>query len=80
MYLIHFHSKNVIKMHFPKSLVFKVSKPLQTFIIHLKEVKQIALTSAKTSQHYQCNVVNYLMHITNYLRLPINCFKKKCFF
>ena len=24
MYLIHFHSKNIIKMHFAKSLVFKV--------------------------------------------------------
>ena len=39
MYLIHFHSKNIIKMHFPKSKVFKVSKLLQTFIIHRNAVK-----------------------------------------
>ena len=38
MYLIHFHSKN-IKMHFPKSWVFKVSKLLQTFIMHRNAVK-----------------------------------------
>ena len=34
MYLLHLHSKNNIKMHFPKSWVFKGSNPLQTFIIH----------------------------------------------
>ena len=39
MYLIHLHSKNIIKLHFPKSWVFKVSKPLQTFIIHRNVVK-----------------------------------------
>ena len=39
MYLIHFHCKNIIKMHFPKSWVFKVSKLLQTFIIHRNVVK-----------------------------------------
>ena len=33
MYLIHFHSKNIIKMIFHKNWVFKVSKLLQTFII-----------------------------------------------
>ena len=38
-YLIHFHSKNIIKILFPKSWVFKVSNPLQTFIIHRNEVK-----------------------------------------
>ena len=38
MYLIHFHSKN-IKMSFPRSWVFKVSNPLQTFIIHPIVVK-----------------------------------------
>ena len=39
MYLINFHSKNIIKMRFPKSWVFKVSKPLQPFIIHPNAVK-----------------------------------------
>ena len=39
MYLIHFHSKNNIKMYFPKSWVFKVSKQYQTFIIHRNVVK-----------------------------------------
>ena len=39
MYLIHFHSKNNIKMYVPKSWVFKVSNPLQTFIIHHNVVK-----------------------------------------
>ena len=34
MDLIHFHSKNIIKIGFPKSCVFQVSKLLQTFIIH----------------------------------------------
>ena len=39
MYVIHFHSKNIIKMHFPKSWVFKVSKLIHTFIIHRNAVK-----------------------------------------
>ena len=39
MYLIQFNSKNIIKMRFLKSWVFKVSKPLQTFIIHYNAVK-----------------------------------------
>ena len=39
MNLIHFHSKNIIKMGFPKSWVFKVSKLLETFIIHRNVVK-----------------------------------------
>ena len=39
MYLIHLHSKNNIKMCFPKSCVFKVSKPHQTFIIDRNAVK-----------------------------------------
>ena len=39
MYLKHFHSKKNIKMRFPKSLVFKGSNPLQTFIIHRNAVK-----------------------------------------
>ena len=39
MYLIHFHSKNNIQMRFPKSWVFKVSNPLQTFIISRNAVK-----------------------------------------
>ena len=39
MYLIYFHSKNNIKMHFPKICFFKVSKPLQTFIINCNAVK-----------------------------------------
>ena len=39
MYLIHFHSKNNIKIHFPKSCIFKVSNKLQTFIIHHNAVK-----------------------------------------
>ena len=39
MYLIHFHSKKIIKLRFPKSWVFKVSKPLQTFIIYRNAVK-----------------------------------------
>ena len=39
IYLIHFHSNNIIKMRFPESWVFKVSKLLQTFIIHRNEVK-----------------------------------------
>ena len=34
IYLIHFHIKNIIKIHFPKSWVFKVSKPIQTFTIN----------------------------------------------
>ena len=38
MYLIHFYSKN-IKIHFPKSWVLKILKPLQTFIIHRNVVK-----------------------------------------
>ena len=38
MYLIHFHSKNIIKMDFTK-VFFKVSKPLQAFIIHRNKVK-----------------------------------------
>ena len=39
MYLIHFHSKNIIKMRFPKSWVFKVSKQCQAFNIYHKAVK-----------------------------------------
>ena len=39
MYLINFHSKNNIKISFPKCRVFKVSNPLQTFIIHRNTVK-----------------------------------------
>ena len=39
MCLIHFHSKNNIKMCFPQSWVFTVSKPLQTFITHRNAVK-----------------------------------------
>ena len=35
MYLIHFHSKN-IKMYFPQSWVFKVSKPLQPLSFNLR--------------------------------------------
>ena len=34
MYLLNLHNKNNLKMHFPKSWVFKGSNPLQTFIIH----------------------------------------------
>ena len=37
MYLIHFHSKNIIKMRFP--IFKKVFKPLQAFIIHCNVVK-----------------------------------------
>ena len=36
MYLIHFHSKNIIKMCFPKSWVFKVSKLLQPLNFYLR--------------------------------------------
>ena len=39
MYLIHFNSKNNIKICFPQSLVFKGSNPLQSFIIHRNVVK-----------------------------------------
>ena len=39
MYLIHFHSKNNIKMHFPKSWVFKISNPLQTFATLLNKLQ-----------------------------------------
>ena len=39
MYLIPFHSKNIIKMCFPQSWVFKVSNPLQTLIIHCNAMK-----------------------------------------
>ena len=51
MYLIQFHSKNIIKICFPQSWVLKVSKPLQTFIIHHNVSEINALTSAKTTQH-----------------------------
>ena len=39
MYLIHFYSKNNIKIRSPKSGEFLVSNPLQPFIIHRNEVK-----------------------------------------
>ena len=39
VYLIHFHSKNNIQMHFPKSWVFKASNQSQLFIIHRHTVK-----------------------------------------
>ena len=39
MYLIHFHSKNIIKMRFPKRWIFKISKLLQTFVIHRNALK-----------------------------------------
>ena len=39
VYLIHFHCKNNIKMHFPKSWIFKVSKQYKSFIIHHNAVK-----------------------------------------
>ena len=39
VYLIHFHSKNNIPMHFPKSWIFKVSNQSQSLIIHLNAVK-----------------------------------------
>ena len=55
VYLFHFHRKNNIQMHFNRSWVLKVSKQSHSFIIHCNAVKQIALTSAKTSQ--QCIVV-----------------------
>ena len=38
-YLIHFHSKNNIKMCFPKIWVFKVSKQSHSFIIQHNAVK-----------------------------------------
>ena len=34
VYLIHFHSKNNIQMHFSNSLVFKVLNQSQSFIIN----------------------------------------------
>ena len=39
VYLIHFHSKNNIKMHFSQIWVFKVSKQSHSFIIHHNVVK-----------------------------------------
>ena len=39
VYSIHFHSKNNIKIPFPKSLVFKVSNQCKSFIIHRNTVK-----------------------------------------
>ena len=39
MYLIHFYIKNNIKMCFPKSWAFKVSKQCQAYIINRNALK-----------------------------------------
>ena len=72
MYLIHFRSKNNIKMYFPQSWVFKVSKQYQTFIIHRNVVKQIAMTSAKTSQ--QQNISRCLKKLMKSKLKMLTCF------
>ena len=50
MYLIHFNSKNIIKIHFQKSCVFKVSKPLQPLNFIQEEEKKDH--STQNCMHY----------------------------
>ena len=58
MYLIHFYSKNNIKMHFPKSLGFKVSKRFHSDIHY-------------PSQHGEINLIDISKDFTTKKQLPI---------
>ena len=60
MYLIHFHIKNIIKMHFPKSWVFKVQNRFRHFY---------------SSERGEINCVDISKDFTTTLQIPI-CKKK----
>ena len=63
VYLIHFHSKNNIQMHFPKSWVFKVSNQSQSFIAtrwnKLRWHQQRLHNNVSLSDFQKNNLINY---------------------
>ena len=82
MYLIHYHSKNIIKIHFPKSWVFKVKMSLTQ-----NEFTQNQLTSILTTnslkygvQVFYSKIKKNKPHALIYIYIYIFLYIKLCHF